>query len=41
VPRPEDATDVTAPVDGGRAQAALYRLAELASAAQNLQEFYR
>jgi PAS domain S-box-containing protein len=32
---------VTAPVDGGRAQAALYRIAELASAAQNLQEFYR
>ncbi len=44
VPRPEDATDVTAPVDGGRdgrAQAALYRIAELASSAQNLQEFYR
>jgi GAF domain-containing protein len=32
---------VTAPVDGGRAQAALYHIAELASAAQNLQEFYR
>jgi PAS domain S-box-containing protein len=44
VPRPEDATDMTAPVDGGRAgraQAALYRIAELASTAQNLQEFYR
>ena len=37
-------TDVTAPVDSGRAervQAALYRIAELASSVQNLQEFYR
>src|SRR3954471_18700985 len=44
VPRPEDATDVTAPVDGGRterAQAALYRIAELASSVQDMQEFYR
>jgi PAS domain S-box-containing protein len=37
-------TDVTAPADGGRAervQAALYRIAELASSAQDMQEFYR
>jgi hypothetical protein len=35
---------VTTPADGGRverAQAALYRIAELASSAQDLQEFYR
>ena len=35
---------MTTPVDGGRAgrvQAALYRIAELASSAQDMQEFYR
>jgi len=37
-------TDVTAPVERGRAervQAALYRIAELASSARDMQEFYR
>jgi PAS domain S-box-containing protein len=37
-------TDVTAPVERGRAervQAALYRIAELASSAHDMQEFYR